>query len=309
MTVKFALPMESIWKAMPKKEFVKQAEEITKRMPGVQWINQIRHKVLRLREISQMIKHGKLLVLDLPSESGNDFAVRKTMVREVVKEWLDRYGIIRMRRATTIAIGACKGASLLYAPQALLKIPGSHEEYLKGVERETRRLIRLAEKNGYEFKAFAWNDHIDDIFKINTSKEIRQSEPMRGWYQESVQPRNHSEVELRYRKYYGVFKNEILYGYFHFNICGDLAIGKHFIGHADHLKYGIMNGLISSVVREYANNSQICWLNYGGWQRKGSLNAFKQHAGFEGYAILLELGGEKELLEYSRRNATTIWRL
>jgi hypothetical protein len=294
---------------MPKEEFVQQVKAIAKQIPGIQWVNGIRHKILRLHEISQMIKNGKIVVLGLPSESENDFTARKAVVQEIVKEWLDLYGIIHMSRETVMAIGARNGASLLYAPQALLRIPGSHEEYLKGVERETRRLIRLAEKNGYEFKTFTWNDYIDDIFEINISKEVRQFEQMRGWYREPVQQRYHSEEELRYRKYYGAFKNGKLYGYFHFYLCGGVAIGKHFIGHAEHLRYGIMNGLISCVVREYTNSSQMLWLNYGEWQKKGSLNAFKKHAGFQGYAILLELGNEKELLECSRRNVRTIWRL
>jgi len=131
---------------------------------------------------------------------------------------------------------------------------------------------------------------------------------MRGWYREPVQPRHHSKEELQYRKYYGGFKDGKLYAYFHFWVCGDSAICKHIIGHAQHLTYGIMNGLISWTVRECIGNSQIRWLIYGTWQ-KGSLGAFKQHAGFQGYAILLDLEGDQALLKYSERMVKTLWRV
>ncbi|MBN1569581.1 MAG: hypothetical protein JXA73_17180 [Acidobacteria bacterium] len=294
---------------MPTKEIVNQLRLIVKQIPGMQSINGLRHKILRLQDLSDLIKMKKIVVFKMRSGPGSDIALAQAVGQEVLKEWMDLYGIVRIKRATAIEMGARREASLLYAPQAFLKIPASHREYLEGIERETRRLIRLSEKKGYEFKSFAWNDRLDDIFVINTSKAFRQSEPMRGWYREPAKPRDHSEEELRHRKYYGAFKDGKLYAYFHIYIYEDLAIGKHFIGHAEHLKHGIMNGLISFTVRECINNLQVKWLNYGEWQRKGSLNAFKQHSGFQGYAILLEFEDEKELLEYSKQKVRTIWRL
>jgi hypothetical protein len=130
---------------------------------------------------------------------------------------------------------------------------------------------------------------------------------MRGWYREPVQSRHNSKEELQYRKYYGAFKDGKLYAYFHLYICGDFAIGKHIIGHAQHLKYGIMNALISWTIRECIEDSHIRWLHYGRFE-KGSLGQFKKHAGFQMYSILLDLEADQELLQYSKHKVRTIWR-
>jgi hypothetical protein len=155
-----------------------------------------------------------------------------------------------------------------------------------------------------------WNDHLDEIYEINTSKEVRLGEPMRGWYREPVQPRNHSKEELQYRKYYGAFKDGKLYAYLHIVLCGDFAFFRHFIGHAQHLTYGIMNGLLSWTVREYTGNSKIRWLKYGEHSTaSSSIHSFRKHSGFQGYAILLDLDGDQELLKYSAQKVRTIWRI
>ncbi len=294
---------------MPPPVLPDQAKRFLKRVPGVQWLNSIRLQIIRIRELSDLIHENRVVVFHLHSRVGNDIASTRALVQEVMKEWIDLYGIIRLRETTAAAIDSQAPIILLWGPMALLKIPSTHEEYLNGARRETRREIRQAEKHGYEFREFVWNEHLDEIYDINTSKEIRQSEPMRGWYREPVRPRYHSQEELRYRKYYGAFKDGKLYAYFHLYLCGDLAIGKHFLGHAKHLKFGIMNGLISYTVRECIENSQIRWLNYADWQRKGSLNAFKQHAGFQEYAILLDLEGDQDLLRCAAQKVRTIWYL
>lgn len=288
-------------------EFLDQAKRILKQIPGTQRLNRIRHKIMRVRELSSLIKENRIAIFPSYSRMGNDLALTREMVHEIVKEWLDYYGIGHLRRATATAIDAPGGAILLNDPQALLGIPPTHEEYLRLVRRETRREVQLAERHGYEYKEFVWNDHLDEIYEINTSKEVRQFEPMRGWYREPVQPRHDSKEELQYRKYYGGFKDGKLYAYLHYWICGDFAVGRHIIGHAQHLKNGIMNGLISYTVRECIKNSQIRWLYYGAYD-EGSLGSFKKHAGFQAYAVLLDLVCDPQLLKYAEHKVSTIWR-
>jgi hypothetical protein len=298
---------------MPSKALFNRIKGILKRVPGVRTLlrlkGKITDKIMRIRELSDLIKENRIVIFPSYSRFGNDVALTREMVHEVVKEWLDLYGIAHIRRTTAAAINSPAGSILLYAPQALLRIPSSHEEYLKRVEREKRREIRIAERQGYEFKEFVWNDHLDEIYEINTSKEVRLGEPMRGWYREPVQPRHHSKEELQYRKYYGAFKEGKLWAYLHYWICGDFAIIKHIIGHAQHLKYGIMNGLISYTVRECIGNSQIRWLHYGRYTGEFSLNTFKKHAGFQKYAFLFDLEGDQELLKYSEHTVKTWWRV
>lgn len=291
----------------PESQFFDQGKAILKRVPGMQRLKSIRDYILQIREFSILIKENRVVVFPSYSQIGNDIASTHAMVHEVMKEWIDLYGIAYLRRATATSIDFPLGAILLYAPQALLKVPSTHEEYLKGVERETRRLIRLAESQGYEFKEFAWNDHLNEIYEINTSKEIRQLQPMLGWYREPVKPHHYSDKELKYRKYYGALKDGKLYAYLHFYLCGDCAAFKYIMGHSLHLKNGIMNGLLSWTVRECIRNSQIHWLQYGTWA-KGSLGDFKHRAGFQGYAFLLDLDRDTELLKHSVQKVRTIWR-
>jgi hypothetical protein len=99
-----------------------------------------------------------------------------------------------------------------------------------------------------------------------------------------------------------------LYAYLHLWICGDFGITKHIIGHAEHLPRGIMNGLISHVVRQCIGSTQVRWLEYGAYE-KGSLTSFKKHAGFQKYAIILDLEGNRELLERAECRVKKWWRV
>ncbi len=291
------------------REFIERLKPIIRQIPGAQELNKIRHKILRVRELQALVKEDKVVAFPSHTKLANSAAWAGQLAKVVAKEWLDLYGVVQLRRTTTDTMHFPAQGLLLYAPMALMEIPASHEEYLRSVERETRREIRLAAKQGYEFSEFVWNDYLGDIYEINISKEMRQSEPMRGWYRDPVQPRYHSREELQYLRYYGAFKGGKLYAYFHFWICGDMGVGKHILGHAQHLKNGIMNGLISYSVQECARNSQIQWLCYGDHNEGSSLESFKRHAGFQGYAILLDLAWDPELLRYSGQKVRTIWRL
>ena len=293
---------------MSDKEFLDQVKRILKRIPGTHGLIRIRNHIIQIRELSDLIRENKIVVFPQYSKMGNEIELTREMVQELVKERLDLYGIVYLRKKTAAAIDAPTGAVMLYSTQALLRIPSTHEEFLQLVGHDTRKNIRRAERQGYEYKEFIWNDHLDEIYGINTSKEERQSVPMRGWYRKPVQPRHHCEEEIQYRKYYGAFKEGKIYAYLHFWVIGDIAILKHIIGHVDHLKYGMMNGLISYAVRECIGNPQIRWLEYGTYD-KSSLSEFKRRTGFQRYAMLFDLGGEQELFRYSKHKVRTIWRL
>lgn len=298
---------------MPGKALYDEVKGILKQVPGVQSLLRLKgkyiYKINRIHELSRLIKEDKIAVVHPYLGMGNEEPSTHEKVHEILKEWIELFGIVHLRKTTSAAIDSPAGAILLFMPQALLGIPSTHEEYLRLVRHETRKAIRLAEKQGYEIKEFVWNDHLDEIYAINTSKEIRASMPMRGWYREPVQPRHHSKQELQYRKYFGAFKDEILWAYSHLWITGDFASPIHTIGHAKHLKYGIMNGLISHVVQECIKNPQIRWLYYGRYQEESSLDAFKKHAGFQKYAMLLDLEDDHELLKYSEHTVKTLWRI
>jgi hypothetical protein len=255
-----------------------------------------------ITELSSLITQNRVVVLRPYFNMNRNEKTDLEIVHEVAKVYLEVHQTVRFGRAKANAISVPQSAVLLRSPLALLKIPSSHEEYLKAIGAKTRNTIRKADKQGYEFREFDWNSHLEEIFEINTSKEVRAAGPMYGWYLESVKPRHHDESERRYRKYYGVFQDGRLRGYLHLILCGDFAFFKHFLGHGDHLRNGIMNGLISWTVREYLGHSQIKWLSYGTLSNKSegsSAESFRKHAGFESYAAFLDLENDKELLKQS----------
>ena len=245
----------------------------------------------------------------MPTMMHNEVPLIRKMIFNEVKEWLELYGSIRLREKTRKSAGAPSGSILLSVPQAILKIPNTHDEYLSNLKRQSRYLIRKAENLGYEYREFSWNEHLDDIYEINTSKETRQGEPMRGWYREPVQPRYWSMQESQYLKNYGAFKDNKLRAYIFLLTCEYFAFPKHIIGHAEYLNDGIMNGLVSYVVKECIRKPEIQWIEYGRFIEGSSLDAFKKHIGFNKYAIIIELSDQKELLNFAKSNIKSIWLL
>ena len=252
--------------------------------------------------LSRLIEQNQMVVLK-PYSQMKENETARMIVHEVVKDYLEIYRTLWLRRTKADQFVIPKGAVLMRYPLALLAIPSAHEEYLKTAGEDTRRKIRKAEKEGYHFGEIDWNDYLDDIFKINTSKDVRSGGEMLGWYREPVKPRYHSSEEQCYKKYYGIFKDGRLWAYLHLVLCGDFGFFKYIIGHADHLKNGIMYRLVSCAVREYVGHHQIKWLSYGIFPAgsKGGTIDFRKYARFEGYATFLDLEDDQELLKYSRR--------
>lgn len=298
---------------MAGKALYNQVKEILKRIPAIRTLlrlrSEIQSKKKRIRELSDLIKENRIATFHPYLGLETCEALTREMIHDVVKEWFDLYGLVYLRKSTIATLKATAGTVLLYVPQALLRIPSLHEEYLKQVRQETRTHIRKATSEGYDFREFDWNAHLDEVYEINTSKEIRNSMPMLGWYKYPVQPRYHSKEELQYRKYYGAFKDGKLRAYLHFWVCGDFAIIKHILGHAQHLKYGIMNGLISYTVRECIETSSIRWLDYGVYQEGTPLGSFKKQAGFQKSILLLDLESDRELRKDSQHAVKTLWRI
>ncbi len=291
------------------KSNLEKAKLVIRKFPGVKALNSLRHKVIRVRELSALVASKQIVTFPAYESIPQDDDLVNELVREMQSEWLDLYGIINLTKRTRYDVDPNQTGRLLWHPMALLRVPNQCLEYLNSLERDNRRKIRVAQREGYEFREFDWDAHLDDIYEINTSKEIRQGEPMRGWYRNPVQPRRHTHDELRHKKYLGGFKDGKLYAYFHFYLCVNIAVGKHYLGHAQHLKNGIMNGLMAYTIQECIRLSNVSWIIYGDWQKTGSLRLFKQHLGFDGYAVLLDLSRDRELLERSRSKICCRWKI
>jgi hypothetical protein len=245
-----------------------------------------------MNEMASLIEEGRVVTVNPFALDGENDPSAKRASYDVVCDFISVYGCI----ATELAVEASDTGQevLLGYPLFLLEFPKTHHEYLRNVSCKTRNTIRKSVKQGYEFGEFIWNDHLEEIYEVNTSKEIRVGGPMTGWYTKKVEPRPEQGPGYAY---YGAFKDGILRGYAHIVTAGDVAFVRHFMGHGAHLQNGIMNGLISHVVEAHAGATQPRWLKYGTPWSGPSASAFRRHAGFSEYAVLLDLAEDPELLE------------
>ena len=252
--------------------------------------------------MKQLVEQNRVVVLK-PFYGVTGDGTGRMVGQDNVKEFLEACRTVSWRKSVANQLAIPTGPVLLRHPLALLAIPSCYEKYLKEIAHHTRQKVRKAAKEGYHYREFDWNDHLDDIFKINTSKEIRSGGAMRGWYREPVKPRYHSTEERYYKKYYGLFKDDRLCAYLYLVLCGDCCYFKHIIGHADQLKKGIMYYLVSCTIQHYVGHPHIKWLNYS-FFKAGAIGAttdFRTRARFQGYATFLDLENDEELLKYARK--------
>ncbi len=177
-------------------------------------------------------------------------------------------------------------------PLAILDLTGGHEPYRQLIGPKGRNMVRKAEKLGYSFAKFVWNDHIDDIFAVNTSMSHRGGKEMTAGYRQRPPTIGVTGYcDLQRREYYGAFKDGTLHAYLVLVIFGHFATINTILGHGDHLKDGIMNGLIDFLVRDLVGEGKVRYVNYltlrGG--REG-LDSFKKRVGFEEREVIFLAG-------------------
>jgi hypothetical protein len=173
--------------------------------------------------------------------------------------------------------------SVTKVPPAILDLTVGHDAYWQLIGAKGRNMVRKAEKLGYGFAQFSWNEHIDDIFAVNTSMSHRGGKEMTAGYRERPSTIGASAFcDRQLRMYYGAFKEGTLYAYLVLVVFGHFATINTILGHGDHLKDGIMNGLIDFLVRDLASEGKVRYVNYltlkGG---RESLDSFKKRVGFE----------------------------
>lgn len=175
-------------------------------------------------------------------------------------------------------------------PLAVLTLPSSLTEFL-GAHDKLAKMVKLAKKRGYRLSLFDYDQHLDDIFAINTSKSERQGRPMAQSYQsyptKRGQAANHvSAVSIQCL---GVFKDGRLYAYCVFETCGEISFVNMLLGHGEHLQDGIMYLLFLGLVQ---NGMQIKGLRYFNYLTLHSstpgLDDFKRQVGFEERVVLVD---------------------
>jgi hypothetical protein len=220
--------------------------------------------------------------------------------------------IVSFRRGDTPAVECSRLADFLYeyfmtpsSPGAkygryqyrcsIIALPDTFEEYLAGAAGAyTRRKLRRAARDGYRFAEIDPNDHLDDIFAINTSLKERQGREMDEAYRNRPEPwppprhgcPRHREV------WYGVLKDRLV-AYTWVYQVGEMCLFNRILGHGAHLDSGIMYTLVAGSIADL----MPAGLRYAMYERHTSgsegLRYFKEKLGFRSYWVDWQLADEE----------------
>lgn len=166
----------------------------------------------------------------------------------------------------------------------------SLEEWRAG-HRTARKRADHAKRLGYSFREVAREEHDEDIFQINTSKDSRQGRPMSAGYRERTHflPLPDYPCPRHAICTYGVLNDRgTLVAYLWLYRSGDLALVSSILGHGDHLVNDVMYLLFEGVVAAQAGNDGYFVYNRADSGTDG-LRYFKSKLGFQPMEVSWEL--------------------
>lgn len=165
-------------------------------------------------------------------------------------------------------------------PMAMLHVT---QDYVPLLDSKSRNMLRKARREGYTYREFVWNDYLDDVFDINTSKPERSGGAMTANYMRRPSPSNNVvECDKHYTAYIGGFKRGRLRAYCVLAVVNELAVVNQILGHADALADGVMNGLVKGL-NDYCMGqaSSVRYINYLSIESSPEgLARFKRSVGF-----------------------------
>lgn len=172
---------------------------------------------------------------------------------------------------------------------ALLRLPDDFDQYLAAPARKKLRGHRnRALRDGYRFTEFAPMERLGEIMMINRSAETRQGKPMRADYLDMAAL---AEYFRPVPDVYGVLDRDgLLRAYACTHMYGEVFTLSRLLGHADHLRSGMMDLLISEVIRSMAGRRQAdgypLWAMYDTYFGSGAgLREYKKRLGFQPYRV------------------------
>jgi hypothetical protein len=149
---------------------------------------------------------------------------------------------------------------------------------------------RKAQRAGYDFRWIDPDYYADDIQAIHLSTDQRQGIPLDKAYHETIRhyPTDESNA------YFGVFKEDRLTAYLWVVRSGDLVLMNRIMGHAAHLKEGVMYLLVTSfIVHEIGNVHRGRMLMYDTMLGATSgLRMFKERFGFRAMYVKWEIADD-----------------
>ena len=179
-------------------------------------------------------------------------------------------------------------------PLAILDIGAGYDAYRQRIGPKGRNMIRKAEKAGYTFREFAWDEHLADIHAVNMSKPERGGRPMDASYVNFPERAVPGHCVLQDRRYFGAFIGETLVAYIVLVVWDDFSTILRILGHGEHLHEGIMNGLMDFLARTLSTEARVKYVNYLTLRgSRDSLDSFKKRLGFDERTTMMLWGAKR----------------
>jgi hypothetical protein len=177
-----------------------------------------------------------------------------------------------------------------YETCSVLRVPDTLEEW-REAHRTARKRADKAVRLGYQFREVAREEHVEDIYAINTSLEQRQGRAMTRAYRErqNFLPLDPYPCPRHGIRTYGVLSGRgTLVAYLWLYRSGELALVSSILGHGEHLDDGIMHLLVQGVVgAEISHGGFLVYNRHDSGQ--DGLRQFKGWCGFESTEVEWEL--------------------
>jgi hypothetical protein len=177
-----------------------------------------------------------------------------------------------------------------YETCSVLGVPETLGEW-REAHRTARKRADKAVRLGYQFREVAREEHVEDIYEINTSLEERQGRAMTSAYRErqNFLPLDDYPCPRHAIRTYGVLSGRgKLVAYLWLYRSGELALVSSILGHGEHLDDGIMHLLVQGVVGAEIPHGGFLVYNRHDSGTNG-LRQFKEWFGFEATEVEWEL--------------------
>ncbi len=171
----------------------------------------------------------------------------------------------------------------------LFKIPKNIQEYESQIsgKNSVKYFSNRCKKFGYYTDYFVKNEHLKEMYDINTSASTRQGRSMSKHYLEEV-PKEEPKSEV---SYFGVFtKDNKLVGYIRLINTPKLYVISQLLGHHDYqndnIMYLILHDLITSLIEKTKEDQNDIYLMYdtyfGG---SDGIKLYKRRHAFKPYKV------------------------
>lgn len=185
-------------------------------------------------------------------------------------------------RPAVFAAGWIPGRLLAVIDIALY--PTTNDYLYKGLSDKFRQHYNKAGRLGYYTTVDDYNyrnEHIEDIRQINVSMPVRQGRPMDPHYAEPQQFGPSLFCDRHKFVLILVVHNDKIVAYMELYIVGEFSHTSRVLGHADHLRNGVMPMLFTKAL-EVVRDAGCRYFCYGEWHSgTDGLKFFKRSTGFK----------------------------